>query len=289
MAKIDLFLDSGAFSAYAMKKEINITDYINFIKENEKHITVYANMDVIGDPEKTLENQKIMEAEGLSPLPCFHQGEDTKYLEHYVENYEYICVGGMASKRFNYNTTIANLDTYFTLVCSSSGIPKVKVHGFGITAIPMVLRYPWYSVDSSTWVVFARYGKIIVPRRKNNVWVYDTTTNAYTVSFQNLNSENHIYSLSPILQKDILDYIEEKGYCIGESKLVTVKDGYVLKENEVWANKKENLVEKVIIRGLGNDYKLRDELNILYFLDLQASIPEWPTVFEHMKRRGFGL
>ena len=34
--KIELFLDSGAFSAWTQKVEINIQDYIEFIKEHEK-------------------------------------------------------------------------------------------------------------------------------------------------------------------------------------------------------------------------------------------------------------
>jgi len=65
--KLDIFLDSGAFSAYTQKAVIKLDDYIAFIKKYAKYITVYANLDVIGDAEATLKNQKLMERQGSSP------------------------------------------------------------------------------------------------------------------------------------------------------------------------------------------------------------------------------
>ena len=73
--KVDLFLDSGAFSAWNKGTSIDIKKYIKFIKKNEDLFTVYANLDVIGiggnqpnllTATKTLENQRIMEKAGLA-------------------------------------------------------------------------------------------------------------------------------------------------------------------------------------------------------------------------------
>ena len=83
----ELFVDSGAYSAHKRGVSIDIQEYIAYLQDNKDYIDVYANLDVIGDPEATLENQKIMEEAGLSPLPCFHMGEDWKYLHLYVEHY----------------------------------------------------------------------------------------------------------------------------------------------------------------------------------------------------------
>ena len=44
---VDVFLDSGAFSAWTRGMEIDIQKYIEFIKQNQDIITVYANLDVI--------------------------------------------------------------------------------------------------------------------------------------------------------------------------------------------------------------------------------------------------
>jgi hypothetical protein len=82
----DIFLDSGAFSAMSQGVHIDIVDYIAFVKQNKSKLKVYANLDVIGNAEATLKNQEIMEKAGLSPLPCFHYGEDKKYLQMYCEN-----------------------------------------------------------------------------------------------------------------------------------------------------------------------------------------------------------
>jgi hypothetical protein len=50
-----------------------------------------------------------------------------------------------------------------------------------------------------------------------------------------------------------------------------------------------NFVETIIVPGLSNDYKQRDELNIIYFLDLEKSLPEWPWPFKLVKAKGFGM
>jgi len=95
--KTKLFIDSGAFSAWSLGKHIKLDDYIDFCKRTDADY--YAVYDSIGDPKKTLENQKYMESKGINPIPCFHFGEDWKYLEHYCKNYDYIAIGGMVGNR----------------------------------------------------------------------------------------------------------------------------------------------------------------------------------------------
>ena len=84
--RVELFLDSGAFSAWSQGKEINIEDYIQFIKEHKDVIDVYANLDVIGDAEATWRNQLRMEKAGLNPLPVFHYGEDISWLKNLLKH-----------------------------------------------------------------------------------------------------------------------------------------------------------------------------------------------------------
>ena len=55
--------------------------------------------------------------------------------------------------------------------------------------------------------------------------------------------------------------------------------GYELQENERWVEKDVE-VEVIEEEGLSNDYRKRDELNIKYYLDLEASVPEWPWPFK---------
>jgi len=62
---ISLFLDSGAFSAWSKGVEINIDEYILFIRKHTNHLDVYAVLDNINSPECTWENQEYMETAGL--------------------------------------------------------------------------------------------------------------------------------------------------------------------------------------------------------------------------------
>ena len=259
---ISLFLDSGAFSAFTKNVKIDINDYINFIKKYKKYFDVYANLDVIGDPEATLKNQNIMENAGLNPLPCFHYGEEIDYLKIYLDKYDYIALGGMVP--ISTNDLSVWLDDLF-----SNYIPyKKKIHGFGLTSHKLMFRYPWYSVDSTSWVIASRMGNIYVPKMRGGKYNYLEDAWKVTVSAQSTNrveAGQHIESFSPRQKEEIMKYLEYKGFELGEN------DG-----------------DKVIKAGLCNDYKLRDEINIIYFLDLEKHFPEWPWKFEK-KYTGFFL
>jgi len=164
-----VFIDSGAFSAYTLGVEIDLPTYCDYIKRNrdiirhEDGVELASVLDGIGDPQKTWENQVHMEQLGAKPLPCFHAGEDERYLEHYVKNYDYITLGGMVGSSTKQLMIWLDRmwDKYLT---DGSGYPRLKVHGFGITSIPIMERYPWYSCDSSSWIQSAAFGSVITPQ-----------------------------------------------------------------------------------------------------------------------------
>lgn len=285
--KVNLFLDSGAFSAWSQGAEINIHNYIEFIKKNIKYIDTYAVLDVIGNAEKTLKNQRIMEKAGLSPLPCFHYGEDIKYLKRYLKNYDYIALGGMVP--ISTKDLRPWLDELFSKhICSKDGMPKVKIHGFGMTALTLMLRYPWYSVDSTSWVVTGRMGGILIPRKTNGKYDYTKNPIKLTVSSKSpatKKKEAHYTTFSPIQQKLFRKYFEGRGFKLGKSTFRKENPKtYTLADNEKWNKKKECIVETIIKPGLCNDYKLRDEINIQYFLDLEKNMQPYPWPFK-LKRK----
>lgn len=167
----DFFLDSGAFSACMQSKALNIDEYADFVKRYKDQIHIYANLDDINfgsDPEIakmraeiTWRNQQYLESKGLNPIPVFHMHEPWEYLERYVRNYDYIALGGLTSQT-------RGLDEYFDVVwrdflSDSQGKPKVKVHAFGMNNQDCILKYPWYSSDSSSWLIQARTGAMLVP------------------------------------------------------------------------------------------------------------------------------
>ena len=285
---VDLFLDSGAFSADSQGATISLKDYAAFIKKYKKYISVYANLDVIGDAEASYKNQLRMERMGLSPMPVFHANEDFKYLHLYIKKYNYIGLGGTARAgqiaRDNF------MDKCFNIICDSKDrMPKVKVHGFGLTSIRHMTRYPWYSVDSTSWILTGRMGYIFVPRSRNGKWVYDEASRKYGVSNKSPSAKvagQHIDNLSEGARKMVMSYVEEKGFILGKSEFKMKLQTYELKENECWFEKKpksstdKRKVEIIIEPGLRNMNKQRDQLNIMFFLDLEESRPKWPWSFE---------
>jgi hypothetical protein len=160
-----VFLDSGAFSAHSLGVSIDIREYCNYIIRNRDILRVEDGnvmasvLDGIGDPLKTWQNQLYMESQGAKPLPCFHFGEDPRYLDWYVERYEYITIGGLVGRSAK-DQEIWLDRIWEKHMLDGSGRAKLKVHAFGMTAPWLMKRYPWYSVDSSSWIQAAAFGSI---------------------------------------------------------------------------------------------------------------------------------
>lgn len=157
-----IFLDSGAFSAFSLGTVINIDDYAKYIHEHWDIIDVASVLDAVGDPRATYENQRNLESLDCPVLPCFHFGEDLKWLSYYLDNYEHFTIGGMVPIG---NASLRKwLDRIWrSHLCDSSGASRARVHGFGLTSLDLINRYPWYSVDSTRWIMQAAYGAMLHP------------------------------------------------------------------------------------------------------------------------------
>jgi hypothetical protein len=209
MDGVQVFMDSGAFSAFTLGVSISIADYCEYIIRNrdiirtEGDVVMASVLDGIGDPLQTWRNQLEMEARGAKPLPCFHAGEDERYLEWYVQNYEYITLGGMVGSSSKQLCIWLDRmwDKYLT---DGSGRPRLKVHGFGITAIPIMERYPWHSCDSSSWIQSAAFGSIVTPQ-----W---GPLSVSSKSPARHDAGQHISTLTPIQQDVVLETLEEQGF-----------------------------------------------------------------------------
>lgn len=263
------FLDSGAYSAFTKGVEIDIYEYCDFIKTHSDFISHYSVLDDINCPETTLKNQKIMEGEGLEPVPCFHYGEDIKYLEHYLKNYKYISLGGMVP--ISEKDLVPWLDNLFSnYICNKHGYPIVKIHGFGLTIVNLIFRYPWYSVDSTTWARAASFGEISMPQMIGGDWSYTTTPTRILLSTNaaaTRNKKHYIY-LSEHQQQVVQRWIEEMGFKMGKSEF------------------NEQGEETIIEEGVSNNHQQRKTINALYFARLQKKFPSYPGRLTIKKMKG---
>jgi hypothetical protein len=151
-----IFGDSGAFSALSLGQPISVEEYAEWLGVNRKNLSVYANLDVIKNAEATERNQRKLEALGYRPLPVFHTGSDFRHLDRLIQEYPYICLGGCVG------VPIGRLMPWL-VQCYKRARAAGKgtvFHGFGLTQTEAIRALPWYSVDSSSWGIGYRYGRL---------------------------------------------------------------------------------------------------------------------------------
>ncbi len=206
-----VFLDSGAFSMWTSGIHISVAEYCAYIERNRDILRVEDGalmasvLDSIGQGKEieTYRNQLEMEWRGVTPLPCFHYGEDERYLEYYLSKYNYITIGGMVRKTKQQLTVW--LDRIWNkFILDGSGRPRVKLHGFGITTVSIMERYPWYSCDSSSWIQGAAFGTIVHPKH-GSLSVSDKSPSRH-------DKGRHVSNLTEIEAQYVKEELEKEGF-----------------------------------------------------------------------------
>lgn len=305
------FLDSGSFTLWTLAekwaKENSVSDpykyyetpeflaymdaYAAFIKKHKSAIDYYANVDAIPNPEVTFRNQKYLEKNhGLSPVPVVHYKTDLSWLEKYISRsglaesgsddgkrdtdvpkHPLIALGGLVGST-NQERCKDWLDRAFAVICDQpSGLPRARIHGFGVTSFPLLLRYPWWSTDSTTWTMVGAMGGILVPHMRHGKWVFKDPF-PYVVKFSDKSKEiklagKHFYTMAKGEQRRVLQWLEEIDVPLG------AKD----KEGEVTEY------------GVTNRHCERKAANLLFFERMRKTLPEYPWAFQGVRRRSLGI
>lgn len=177
---VGIMMDSGAFSFHKFVtsasgkiskskrqspemveklKDETIEHYIQYCKGHANDWDFYINFDYIKHAPTCYKVQKLLEKHGLHPVPVFHGDESLDWFERYCkEGYKLIGVGTMRTpSRMSWRGT----REYYDLLFNMAEKYGVVMHGFAVTALTHMFLYPWYSVDSATWVKVAAFGKIV--------------------------------------------------------------------------------------------------------------------------------
>jgi len=278
-----ILLDSGAYSAKNSGAEIELPEYIEFVREHGWRFKGgVICLDVIGDRKASYENWRIMRDEGVDTMPVFHlqtdRPEDDSYewLERYLEEADYIAVGAIA--KMNLSLKMQGLDFVWNkYLTDNSGKPIVKVHGLGITTAKIMLRYPWYSVDSTTWTNMARNGQIYFPRMQLSGGTNYDWVRTIGVSDQFDNDESRVrgfYGLPKGMRDRIIAHCAEYGFKLKEDitgrKLLprrsrpgeTTEPIYDLGMKVESDNDEDE-------ENLTNSYKEREKFNLVFYNELQ--------------------
>ncbi len=157
-------LDSGAYSAHTKGVEISIEGYAKFIHENRYLFNAgIFNLDVIGDARASYGNWVELRRLGIDAIPVHHRGDDDRFLKKYLDNCDYIGLGGLAQTDANERLYVLDY-LWRSFLLNDAHQPRCRVHGLGLTDTVTMLRYPWFSVDSTQCIMRASFGTILIPR-----------------------------------------------------------------------------------------------------------------------------
>lgn len=132
-------------------------DYAQYCKKEGKKWDWYVTLDYVKDCPTIYQMMKRLEGLGTKPVPVFHGDRDVSWIQKYIdEGHKLICIGSV--HRPNWSSKCHYYDQCFN-IAEKQGI---MLHGLAVTSLSLMYRFPWYSVDSTTWVITAAYGKLIV-------------------------------------------------------------------------------------------------------------------------------
>jgi hypothetical protein len=160
-------LDSGAFSAINDKTgkyknfdwDSYCKKYISFIKHTDQKLFFELDIDcVVGLQKVEYYRKQIEDAVGIPPIVCWHANRGAEYWIKSCEDYPYVALGttnaSNAGKKMRANPEILQ---WFI---NHAHRNKAKIHGLGFTSTPWLKKLKFDSVDSTTWNVGGKFGKI---------------------------------------------------------------------------------------------------------------------------------
>ena len=180
------------------------------------------------------------------------------------KGYELIGLGGLVGAQDE--GAVSWLDRIFDLVCDQpSRLPKVKLHGFGVTIHRLLVRFPWWSVDSTTWTRVGGFGGILVPRKQNGRFDFGKSPYVIKVSMESPARKElgrHYTTLTTLEKKIVGEWLE----------LINLPLGMIGSDGKM----KEP--------GVMTTHTVRRAANLLFFEELRKNLPEWPWPFRKSKK-----
>jgi hypothetical protein len=294
-----MFIDSGAHGLYNMHAKAKGVDgynlnertkaerykfyttpefyaycdaYAGFLKDKAMSpgVDLYVNVDAIFNPELSYKALKYLENEhGLKPIPVIHYNTPLKWVaKHLEEGYKFIGLGGLGQDATSQDY-MRWADQVYDLICGQkSRMPLCRTHGFAMTSWRLMRRYPWWSVDSATWIKLAAYGRLYIPHRRNGKF----------------NFEDNPYMLMVSDETNFAEYSDIHLFKCNDGEQEVVR--LWLKEIGVpWGSRNGDKV----VEGITTSWAMRAKANLLLFERFRLSLPDWPWAFLRKPSAGFGL
>lgn len=171
-----LMIDNGEFTFHRKGGSLNIDEYIQWLNDNDECIDYAIALDKIPGrwghvktreeiaqaPEQTWNNYCYMYERVKSPkklLPVFHQYDNFKWLEQILTSGmpEYICLSG--NKELTNKQREDWYETCYSYIYKLN--PNVKVHCLGSATLQNAERFPFTSMDATSWIMTGANGSIL--------------------------------------------------------------------------------------------------------------------------------
>ncbi len=122
----------------------------------------------------------------------------------------------------------------------------------------MICRWPWWSVDSASWIKISAFGWLQIPRwNESKGWQYDKPPMLVSTSSRSparKERNKHIDNVDKATEATVYRWLKRCG----------VPEGSVTKDDEM------------VEWGVRSHGDARAKCNLYYFKDLEESRPAWP-------------
>jgi len=151
-----LMIDSGAFTAHSLGKQIDRTEYAEYLERWAGVYDYAISLDVIGDPAGTKANTRWLHERGIPVMPVFTTGDSLAEFDAMVRESRYVCVGGLVGMpKPQQEARIKMLQR--RAVALGGGI-----HTLGVGSLGTLARCRPFSADSSAVSGSYRFGTVVV-------------------------------------------------------------------------------------------------------------------------------
>ena len=157
----NFILDSGAFTylngaSGNVNWDLYINNYADFINKYKVKNFIELDIDpVVGIKEVERLRAKLEKLTGKQSIPVWHKSRGKDYWLKMVKEYDYVAIGGIVTREIKPSEY-----KHFHYMLAEAKKENCKVHGLGFTNLKGLKEYPFYSVDSTSWLSGNRFGSV---------------------------------------------------------------------------------------------------------------------------------
>lgn len=144
---------------YLEAVESFIQSYADFVKTHRGQFDFYVNFDYITHCPTIYKVLHQLQELGIRPMPVYHGDMSIDWMKRYIdEGHRLIGIGGTVGRK-----APKIMAAYYDQVFNFAAKYGINLHGFAQTSPRLMFGYPWFSVDSTSWLKSAAFGRILIP------------------------------------------------------------------------------------------------------------------------------